>query len=1252
MSLRSTRVCALGFMMACIGLAAVNEAEAQSCNPDATPPVIDVGRSVVVFELADGYVPNRTRVADACQMTWVDACADQGFLSGVVEVAVESPAGEVMGGGPGLWQSDGILVEWHDFILNLDRSQIGPRRYTLTFTVIDPAWNWGYADCVIEVVDGLGPPVDDCNGLDDDGDGEIDEDFASEATTCGLGACAAAGLTTCVDGTVVDGCQPGMPSAEICGNGIDDDCDGAIDNGFGTGQACSAGIGGCVREGLTVCNAEGTGAVCDAVAGEPADERCGNGVDDDCDGETDEGFVTGAACSDGVGACRVDGEIACTADGTGTACTALADDPTDELCGTGIDEDCDGEVDEAGCVEAGGCDPDVAGPIVDVGRPEVTFELADGYVSNRNRIFDLCQITWFDVCCDCAYLSGIVDVQVDNPDGEVVGGGPGYWQGPGFFADWHDVIFNLDRNQIGPRIYTVTFRVLDRLSNATDVDCVFRIVDPLAAPPDVCDGVDSDDDGETDEDFVSEPVSCGVGGCVAEGLTNCVDGAVVGDCTPAAPGDERCGNGVDDDCDGETDEGFDVGDPCSAGVGTCARDGALVCTADGAGTECGAVAGAPGDERCGNGLDDDCDGETDEGFTGLGDPCVVGAGACEAEGVIVCTADGAGVECGGFAEPPSAELCGNGIDDDCDGEIDEGFPFGQACSVGVGACVRAGAFACASDGAGVVCDGTPGAPADERCGNAIDEDCDGALDNGFDLGQPCAAGVGGCVRDGVTICSPDGAGTACGASPGAPTEEVCDTGIDEDCDGETDELECTSSESCDPDLTGPRITVGNPVVTFELTDGYTQNRTRLAEACQITWDDACVNVGFLSGVIAVEVDDPDGQEVIGGGPGLFQSGGILVDWHDVILNLDANEVGPRDYTLTFTVLDLYGNASNVDCEFRIVGPAPTPDATVPDAGPDAGIVDAEPPAPDAGPVVGDLANMIVFMRGQDMNQIDGQTLRIASGGEVWIVDPDTPDSERELVAEPGCSAVQPTWGPDKSKVLYASNCGRDFTNDPTPPLDLWVVDVETLDKTQLTSDHAGHDTTSAWSRDGRYISWGSTRLSPNPDLVPGLDIWLMNADGTDARPIYRGLGQDEDPVFSIDSQTVYFWTAQPQGCTFQIWQVDVDLGADSARPVTDDTGAVICGEDHSLSSDGEWLYFIGSNGGPAWRRFARVRLSDGHVDIFNFTLEPWINPEGDRFTWVEWITSSGGNLMVSDIDGTNTRVITGSGVDFLPRWTP
>jgi hypothetical protein len=104
-------------------------------------------------------------------------------------------------------------------------------------------------------------------------------------------------------------------------------------------------VGECSADGVTVCSGDGTGVACNAVPGDPATETC-DGLDNDCDGATDNGFDLGAACTAGQGECQASGVTICSADGTTTTCTAVPGTPGEETC-DGLDNDCDGAVDNA-----------------------------------------------------------------------------------------------------------------------------------------------------------------------------------------------------------------------------------------------------------------------------------------------------------------------------------------------------------------------------------------------------------------------------------------------------------------------------------------------------------------------------------------------------------------------------------------------------------------------------------------------------------------------------------------------------------------------------------------------------------------------------------------------------------------------------------------------------------------------------------------------------------------------------------------
>ena len=140
------------------------------------------------------------------------------------------------------------------------------------------------------------PGADDsqCDGIDSDCDGTADNGFVGTDTTCGVGECAATGVTTCTDGIIGDSCTPGTPSDEICDDGLDNDCDGLTDgsdpdcvvvactDNDGDGYFVEGGDCGAVD-----CDDSDSSVNPGATEGPSGDPTCSDAKDNDCDGRID-----------------------------------------------------------------------------------------------------------------------------------------------------------------------------------------------------------------------------------------------------------------------------------------------------------------------------------------------------------------------------------------------------------------------------------------------------------------------------------------------------------------------------------------------------------------------------------------------------------------------------------------------------------------------------------------------------------------------------------------------------------------------------------------------------------------------------------------------------------------------------------------------------------------------------------------------------------------------------------------------------
>jgi serine/threonine protein kinase len=150
------------------------------------------------------------------------------------------------------------------------------------------------------------------------------------------------------------------------------------------------------------------------------------------------------------------------------------------------------------------------------------------------------------------------------------------------------------------------------------------------------------------------------------------------------------------------------------------------------------------------------------------------------------------------------------------------------------------------------------------------------------------------------------------------------------------------------------------------------------------------------------------------------------------------------------------------------------------------------------------------------------TIQQVNASSIWITTPNEDESRARQILKTNLPDTV-AWTPD-GKVVYATRTGENW--------DLWISNADGSDAKQLTTD-AYIDQEPSVSADGRYVVFQSNRAGAR-------NIWRVDIDGSNLKQLTQGNYVDSNPLCSADGRSVIF-VSQRSG-TATIWKVSIEGG--------------------------------------------------------------------------------------------------------------
>lgn len=278
-------------------------------------------------------------------------------------------------------------------------------------------------------------------------------------------------------------------------------------------------------------------------------------------------------------------------------------------------------------------------------------------------------------------------------------------------------------------------------------------------------------------------------------------------------------------------------------------------------------------------------------------------------------------------------------------------------------------------------------------------------------------------------------------------------------------------------------------------------------------------------------------------------------------------------------------------------------------------------------------------------QIAFVSQRMSNSDDIWVMNPDG-SNQTNLTNSLTPDDIDPDWSPDGTKIAFSSTI-----DGPLPPHgtfgDIYVMDADGSNRIRLTNDPAG-DVSPFWSPDGTKI--GFTRAIDND-----FEVWVMDADGSNQINLTNHPARDGivGACWSPDGGKIAFTTDRDNG-DGEIYVMDANgsnpinltnrPGGDGNPDWSPDGTKIVFGNFTQGPQDSD-IYVMDANGAN------QVRLTHPSPDHDDW---PAWSPDGTKIAFTRLLLGGTGNreIFVMDANGSNQINLTNNAApeDRKPDW--